>query len=97
MKDSADVMAISAILALSGALAIASLVTFTNVWIASVTVLALPLVTLGMTIVIAKALERRRGKLPQPSHELKEKESGERVEPGREFTQAWLGKSNYGS
>ncbi len=91
MNDDADIFAISGIVALSVALGIVSLLGFTNVWVASLVVLALPVLTLTMTIVLAKAVMKRRREADAPS--LEERREGIALSSGG-FARAWLRKGN---
>ncbi len=97
MRDDVDIVVISAIVALAFSLVLVSLLGYTNVWVASVVVLALPLITIGITVVVFGIISGQRQRAAKTLDELGKQDLSERSEPGREFTQAWLGKSDYGS
>lgn len=93
MNDDADVFAISGILALSFALGLVALLGSTNVWIASLTVLALPVIAIVLTIAISKPITRLRHGFTQPSVKSRKDGLREGTElSGTDFTRSWLGK-----
>ncbi|MBI2910313.1 MAG: hypothetical protein HYX92_21935 [Chloroflexi bacterium] len=89
--DDADVFAISGIIALALALVLISFLPFTNAWVAGITVLAIPLVTVVLAIVISKGINRQRRRLAKAAREpRKQALSGEPAKT--DFIQAWLRK-----
>ncbi|MBI2907598.1 MAG: hypothetical protein HYX92_08095 [Chloroflexi bacterium] len=89
MNDDADIFVIAGIISLAFALAVVALLGFTNVWIAGITLLGLPAVTLVLTVAIGKAIIGRRAAVM----EAKKKRLTERAElPARSFARAWLAK-----
>ncbi|MBI2906869.1 MAG: hypothetical protein HYX92_04335 [Chloroflexi bacterium] len=93
MNDDADVFAISAIIALACALLIVLLVGFTNVWLAGLTVLTLPVVVTALTIVIAKTMGERRRAAREAMARASAGDAHQPAEPVvRQFIQEWLAK-----
>lgn len=91
--DEADIFAISGIIALGLALVLVNLLPFTNVWVAGIAVLGLPLVTITLAIAIGKAINWR-WQPTQPLTEAAKEDSHEGAHlTAADFLRAWLNKS----